>query len=271
MIRIWNSYTKNTAVCFQPLVIVKLVPLQGSARYHSGGHRGATGAVYPWDTEWNTYGTCDCRSSTDRKDTSQRCRNYSCGRTAVKRSTKYRTRSDTIPPRILEQLLTDRLQPYHHSPSARILPDDRSANGTTSVHWGWFPSTYHSVDKRSTFCSWGCIQRPQQSSLSWDNPHAIRERWSGLSKIVGDAVVGLYPLPERLTAQWYRDFLETLYRDCLMMCPWLCGRGCGFSTTEFQCTVGKSPAVVECIVSKKVEQTSRANCMTSLVARSNSD
>jgi hypothetical protein len=50
-----------------------------------------------------------------------------------------------------------------------------------------------------------------------DNPHAIRERgyqvrfsvsvWAG---IVGDIVVGLYLLPDRLTAQRYRDFLETV-------------------------------------------------------------
>jgi hypothetical protein len=55
-----------------------------------------------------------------------------------------------------------------------------------------------------------------------DNPHAIRERgyqvrfsvsvWDG---IVGDIVVGLYLLPDRLTAQRYRDFLETVLSGLL--------------------------------------------------------
>jgi hypothetical protein len=50
-----------------------------------------------------------------------------------------------------------------------------------------------------------------------DNPYVIRERgyqvcfsvsvWAG---IVGDIVVGPYLLPDRLTAQRYRDFLETV-------------------------------------------------------------
>jgi hypothetical protein len=57
-----------------------------------------------------------------------------------------------------------------------------------------------------------------------DNTHAIRERgyqvrfsvrvWAG---IVGYIVVGPYLLPERLTAQRFRDFLES--EDvCLKMC-----------------------------------------------------
>jgi hypothetical protein len=50
-----------------------------------------------------------------------------------------------------------------------------------------------------------------------DNPHAIRERgykarfgigvWAGT---VGDIVLGPCPLPDRLTAQQYRDFLKTV-------------------------------------------------------------
>jgi hypothetical protein len=50
-----------------------------------------------------------------------------------------------------------------------------------------------------------------------DNPHVIRERgyqvrfsvsvWAG---IVRNIVVGPYLLPDRLTAQRYRDFLETV-------------------------------------------------------------
>jgi hypothetical protein len=50
-----------------------------------------------------------------------------------------------------------------------------------------------------------------------DNPHSIRERryqvrfsvsiWAG---IVGGIVVGPYLLPDSLTAQRYRDFMETV-------------------------------------------------------------
>jgi hypothetical protein len=79
-----------------------------------------------------------------------------------------------------------------------------------------------------------------------DNPHAIRERgyqfrfsvsvWAG---IVGDIVMGPYLLPDRLTAQRYRDFLGAGLKMCLL----LCGRSCGFSTTEIQRTVGKMSGI----------------------------
>jgi hypothetical protein len=59
-----------------------------------------------------------------------------------------------------------------------------------------------------------------------DNPHAMRERgyqvrfsvsiWAG---IVGDIVVGPYLLPDRLTAQRYRDFLETVLPGLLEDVP----------------------------------------------------
>jgi hypothetical protein len=59
-----------------------------------------------------------------------------------------------------------------------------------------------------------------------DNPHAIRERgyqvrfivsvWAG---IVGDIVVGPYLLPDKLTAQQYRDFLETVLPGLLQDVP----------------------------------------------------
>jgi hypothetical protein len=58
-----------------------------------------------------------------------------------------------------------------------------------------------------------------------DNPHAIRERgykvrfgvriWAG---IVGD-IVGPYMLPDRLTDQRYRDFLETVLSGLLEGVP----------------------------------------------------
>jgi hypothetical protein len=154
-------------------------------RYHSGAHPGAKrvstiGATSPWGRKCNTCGTRDCRSSTDCTDTSQRCHNYSCGRRAVKRSTRYHARIGTIPPRIPLLLHNDQLHPYHHRAHACyqtvVLYGYHYANGTTSMHWGWFPFTYHSMDRQSMFCSWGCIQRPQQSSLVRDNPHAIGER-----------------------------------------------------------------------------------------------
>jgi hypothetical protein len=59
-----------------------------------------------------------------------------------------------------------------------------------------------------------------------DNPHAIHERgyqvrfsvsvWAGT---VGDIVVGPYLLPDRLTAQRYRDFLETVLLGLLEDVP----------------------------------------------------
>jgi hypothetical protein len=74
------------------------------------------------------------------------------------------------------------------------------------------------------FCSRGCIQRLQQSSLARDNPHSICERGYQVrfivgvwAKIVGDTVVGPCPLP--LTAQRYRDFLETVLSGVLEDAP----------------------------------------------------
>jgi hypothetical protein len=59
-----------------------------------------------------------------------------------------------------------------------------------------------------------------------DNPHAIRERgyqvrlsvsvWAGVD---GDIVMGPYLLPDRLTAQRYRDFLETVLPGLLEDVP----------------------------------------------------
>jgi hypothetical protein len=70
---------------------------------------------------------------------------------------------------------------------------------------------------------------------------------------------------DRLTAQ------QLLCRGCPNMCLYLWSRGCGFSTTELQRTKGRCAAVAECNISRKVEWTSRTNCMVSSVAGPNSD
>jgi hypothetical protein len=82
--------------------------------------------------------------------------------------------------------------------------------------------------------------------LARDNPHAIRERgykvrfsvivWAG---IVGDIVVGLYLLPDRLTAQRYRDFLETLLPGLLEDVPLAVRQHLRFQHDELQRTMGK--------------------------------
>jgi hypothetical protein len=59
-----------------------------------------------------------------------------------------------------------------------------------------------------------------------DNPHAIRKRGyqvrfsvSVWAAIVGDIVVGPYLIPDRLTAQRYRDFPETVLPGLLEDVP----------------------------------------------------
>jgi hypothetical protein len=69
------------------------------------------------------------------------------------------------------------------------------------------------------------------------NPHAIRNHGyhahfniSIWAEIIGDAAVGPYLLPYRLTAQQHQGCLKI----CLSQ-----GESCGFSTPELQCTMGK--------------------------------
>lgn len=63
---------------------------------------------------------------------------------------------------------------------------------------------------------------------------------SGLSRIIGDAVVGPYPLPEKLTARRYRDFLESIYRYYLKLCPSYEAKVV-VAARRLQRTVGKMP------------------------------
>jgi hypothetical protein len=112
-----------------------------------------------------------------------------------------------------------------------------------------------------------------------DNPHAIRERgyqvrfsvivWAGT---VGDIVMGPYLLPDRLTAQRYRNFLETstgLLEDVpLAVRQRLWFQHDGAPALPLW---GRCPAVVERDISRNVELTWRADCMVSSVAESNSD
>jgi hypothetical protein len=70
------------------------------------------------------------------------------------------------------------------------------------------------------------VQPPQSHLWARDNPHAIRKRgyqvrfsvsvWAGIS---WDIVLGPYLLPDRLTANLYRDFLENVLPGLLEDVP----------------------------------------------------
>jgi hypothetical protein len=125
--------------------------------------------------------------------------------------------------RVLEVLHDDQLQPYHYSRSAYLFSDDRPRR---MQFCEWLRNQHAADDLSLHNILWtdeACFTRQGvfkvHNSHLWarDNPHAIRERgyqvrfsvsfWAG---IVWDIVVGPYLLPDRLTAQRYRDFLETV-------------------------------------------------------------
>jgi hypothetical protein len=80
------------------------------------------------------------------------------------------------------------------------------------------------VDRQNLFYAGGYVQRPQQLLL--DTGYDIRERgyqirfsfrvWAG---IVGDIVVGIYLLPERLND--IVIFWKLFYRGYMKVCLWL--------------------------------------------------
>jgi hypothetical protein len=85
--------------------------------------------------------------------------------------------------------------------------------------------------------------------------------------------VGPYLLPERLTAQRYRDFLETVLPGLLEDVPlavkhWLWFQHDGAPVLPLW---GRCQAVVERDISRKVDWTWRTDCMASLVVGPNSD
>jgi hypothetical protein len=96
----------------------------------------------------------------------------------------------------------------------------------TSVRCEWALLTYHSVDRWCMFYACGCVRCPQQPPWAWDNCYAIHEHgyqeclsvsiWAG---IVGDTVMWPCLLPDRLTGQWYCDFLETVVLGLLEDVP----------------------------------------------------
>jgi hypothetical protein len=77
------------------------------------------------------------------------------------------------------------------------------------------------------------------------------------SAFVGNIVVGPYLLRERLTAQRYRGFLETVLLSM--------GRGCIFIMAELQHRMWKCLAVVERNLFRKVDFTSRTDFMATSV------
>jgi hypothetical protein len=58
---------------------------------------------------------------------------------------------------------------------------------------------------------------------------------------------------DRLTAQPFFIYWKVLYLRCMQIFLYLCGRGCVFSMMELQHTVGKSPAMVECDISRMLD------------------
>jgi hypothetical protein len=76
--------------------------------------------------------------------------------------------------------------------------------------------SWHSVDRRSTVLRED-VFNVETRLWARDNPHDIRERVSVSvsTGIVGGVIVDPYLLPNRLTAPWYRDSLETLLSGLL--------------------------------------------------------
>jgi hypothetical protein len=134
-------------------------------------------------------------------------------------------------PSVLKVLHDDQLHSYHYSRSAHLFPDDRPLQ---MQFYEWLHQ--HAADELllHNILWWtdeACFTREGVLSVHshlWarDNPHAIRERGYQVRfsvnvwvVIVGDIVVGLYLLPDRLTAQRYRDFLETVLPGLLEDVP----------------------------------------------------
>jgi hypothetical protein len=114
---------------------------------------------------------------------------------------------------------------------AHMFPDDRPLRMQVCK---WLHQ--HAADelflRNSLWTDEACFTREGvlnvHNSHLWvrDNPHAIRERGYQVSfsvgvsaSIVGDTVVNPYLLPDRLTAQRYRDFLETVLPGLLADVP----------------------------------------------------
>jgi hypothetical protein len=97
---------------------------------------------------------------------------------------------------------------------------------TTSTRCGWSLFTQHSWTDEACFTREGVFNVHYGHLRARDNHHAIRERGyqarfsvSVWADIVGDIVVGPYLLPDRLIAQRYRDFLETVLPGLLENVP----------------------------------------------------
>jgi hypothetical protein len=200
----------------------------------------------------------------------------------VEKLTRYRTRIGAIPtesPRSTSfrsvasiLLLAERTSVSRRSSSTDAI----LRMATTSTRCGWALFEQHSMERRSVFYSWGCVHNSHL--WAWDNPHAIRERgyqvhfsvsvWAG---IVGYVVVGPYLLPDRLTPQRYRDFLETVLSGLLEYVSLVVRQRLWFHTTELQHSTGKMSSVVERDISRKVYWTCSTDCTAFSVAGSNSD
>jgi hypothetical protein len=91
---------------------------------------------------------------------------------------------------------------------------------------------------------------------------------SGGTGVVGDIVLG--SCLHGLTAQRYRDFLQTVLPGLLKRCASSCEADVVVSERQsFSAMCGRCPAVVERDISRKVDWTWRVDCMASSVAGSN--
>jgi hypothetical protein len=111
------------------------------------------------------------------------------------------------------------------------------------------------------------------------NPYAIREHgyqvrcsvsvWAGIDE---DIVVGPCLLSNRPTAQRYRDFLESVLAGPLEDVLIVVRQRLWFRSRRSSSALwGRRPAVVEHDISGEMDWTSRADCMASSLAGSNSD
>jgi hypothetical protein len=142
-----------------------------------------TGVACLWDRKCNTYGIYEYTSQRDSTNTSQwRSHNCRFGTRAMKKRMWYGMKIGTIPIKgpwstSLLSIPTISLCTEDTSISRWLYPMDQFCEWlmiATQCRWPAF--TKHSVDRQSIFYIWGHAQRPQQSPLALDNPHAACKR-----------------------------------------------------------------------------------------------
>jgi hypothetical protein len=122
-------------------------------------------------------------------------------------------------PSVLEVFHDDQLHPYHCSRRAHLFSDDHPLL-MQFCEWLHQHAANELFLHNILWTDEACFTREGLFNvhvLARNNPHAVSERgyqvrfslsvWAG---IVGIIVVGPYLLPDKLTAQRYRDILETV-------------------------------------------------------------